>query len=99
MATATATSDDVVVPLLDCFFGQQASPSEVSLSARVLKMGMTQLLDVVLHSRERLDVKAWEVLLQRALSTSPEMCRYVRMKLNACRRRCRGTARGREGRK
>lgn len=47
----------------------------MSLSARVLKMGMTQLLDVILHSRERLDVKAWEMLLQRALATSPEMCR------------------------
>eukprot|EP00903_Cladosiphon_okamuranus_P009694 g9223.t1 len=54
----------------------KGSPSEVSLSARVLKMGMTQLLDVILHSRERLDVKAWELLLQRALATSPEMCRW-----------------------
>lgn len=54
------------------------APAEVSLSARVLQMGMTQLLDVILHSRERLDVKAWEALLQRALATSPEMCRFVR---------------------
>lgn len=49
----------------------------MTLSARVLKMGMTQLLDVILHSRERLDVKAWEALLQRALAASPEMCRYL----------------------
>lgn len=52
------------------------NPSEASLSARVLKMGMTQLLDVILHSRERRDVKAWEALLQRALATNSEMCRY-----------------------
>lgn len=49
----------------------------MSLSARVLEMGMTAVLDVILHSRERLDVKAWELLLQRALAISPEMCRCV----------------------
>lgn len=50
-------------------------PDESALSARVLKMGMTQLLDVILHSRERQDIKSWEALLQRALAASPEMCR------------------------
>ncbi|CAN0273784.1 unnamed protein product, partial [Laminaria digitata] len=52
------------------------SPSESNLTVRVLKMGMTLLLDVILHSRERLDVKAWEALLQRALASSPDLCRW-----------------------
>lgn len=51
------------------------SAEEFGLRARVLKMGMTQLLDVILHSRERLDVKHWEEFLGRALEHSPEMCR------------------------
>lgn len=73
--TALPTTTTTTTPQITT---TKENPAEVSLSARVLKMGMTQLLDVILHSRERLDVKAWEFLLQRALATSPEMCRYGR---------------------
>ncbi|CAM9862810.1 unnamed protein product [Choristocarpus tenellus] len=51
------------------------TPAEQELITRVLKMGATQLLDVILHSRERRDVKAWQALLSLALSSSDEICR------------------------
>ena len=38
---------------------------------------MTLLLDVILHRREGGDVMAWEALLQKALATSLDMCRFV----------------------
>ncbi|CAN0437709.1 unnamed protein product [Discosporangium mesarthrocarpum] len=45
------------------------------LRNRVLRMGVTLLLDIILHSRERRDIKTWQDLLASALTTSPELCR------------------------
>ncbi|CAM9145531.1 unnamed protein product [Chrysoparadoxa australica] len=51
-----------------------ATESEERLKLGALKVGVTTLLDVVFHSRERIGVKQWEDTLCAAFESHKELC-------------------------
>jgi ubiquitin C-terminal hydrolase len=57
------------------------SPPEVTdrsnLRLDVIRMALSALLDIILHSRERFQVKAWLALLCSALEQEPSACEWL----------------------
>jgi len=52
-----------------------------SYTVRSFKMGISFLLDILLHSRERVGIKDWSDLVRQVVSSSPTACKWFLMGL------------------